>query len=435
MTTPNLRLLAAQAIDAVSDGHSLSECLPMQLAKLNDGRDRAFVQALCYGVCRSYPCLDVVASYLMRNPMKAKDSDVHALIMVGLYQVLFMHTPPHAAVSETVNAVATLKKPWAKGLVNAVLRECLREKETIMTRVIESDIEAEWMHPNWWISTIRKAWPDQWQEILAANNVHPPFSLRVNTRMVSVEDYLAKLAALDLVAQPIEGTASGIILEKPVNVDELPNFADGHVTVQDGAAQLAATLLQLQPGQRVLDACAAPGGKLTHILELETDLDVLAIEKEPSRMAVIHENLKRQQQKAVCVEADANHLSAWWDKKPFDRILVDVPCSASGVIRRHPDIKLLRQPTDIKALAREQLRILGALWQTLATDGLLVYATCSIFPEENALIIKKFLEQHADAKEDKIVAEWGIALEHGRQVLPGMHDMDGFYYARLIKNK
>lgn len=433
MTSPNLRLLAARVIDAVTDGQSLADCLPLQLAKIKDHRDKAFVQALCYGICRTYPLLDVIASHLMSKPMKAKDSDVHALIMVGLYQLQFMHTAPHAAVSETVNAVATLKKPWAKGLVNAVLREFLREKDNLISKLAEQDLEAETMHPIWWITAIRKAWPEQWQEILTANNVHPPFSLRVNAGQVKRADYIAQLAANDLSATLIPETDSGIILDKPVNVDELPDFGKGCVTVQDGAAQLAATLLQLQPGQRVLDACAAPGGKLTHILEIQPDVEVVAIEKEANRIIPIRENLHRLNQEANCIAADAANIEAWWDQKPFDRILLDAPCSASGVIRRHPDIKLLRQPTDIKALAAEQLRILQALWQTLKTDGILVYATCSIFPEENTQIIKKFLEKTPSAKEDKIPAKWGMELEHGRQILPGMHNMDGFYYACLRK--
>lgn len=430
--TINLRLIAARIIDAVTDGHSLAECLPPQLAKLTETRDRAFVQALCFGVCRFYPRLDVILSHLMTKPMKAKDSDVHALLMVGLYQLMDMQTPPHAAVSETVNAVEALKKPWARGLVNAVLREYLRQQDSL-PELIATDDEARFAHPAWWISTVRRAWPDQWQEILDANNVHPPFSLRVNQQHVDVEKYLQQLHAQELPAHRIANTHHGVIVETPTAVEQLPGFAKGHVTVQDGAAQLAAELMQLSAGQRVLDACAAPGGKLTHILEIVPGLDVVAVEKDKSRLLSIRENLQRLQQKAELKCADAADLAAWWDNKPFDRILLDAPCSASGVIRRHPDIKLLRLPDDIRALAAEQYRILSALWQTLAPGGLLVYATCSIYPEENVQVIKKFLAEHTDAREEVITADWGIACEYGRQILPGQHEMDGFYFACLRK--
>lgn len=430
--TTNLRLIAARVIDAVTNGHSLAVCLPEALDKINEPRDRAFVQALCYGVCRYYFRLDVVLSHLMQKPMKAKDSDVHALMMVGLYQLMNMQIPPHAAVSETVNAVTALKKPWARGLVNAVLRSWLREKDNL-NAVIETDEEAQYMHPAWWIAAIRKAWPEQWQEILTANNMHPPFSLRVNQRHDSRDDYLMTLAEQGLMAHSNQAVQHGIILEKPVAVELLPGFYAGHVTVQDGAAQLAAELMQLSKGQRVLDACAAPGGKLTHILEIQPDAEVVAVEKDKERMASIQENLQRLSLQAKVICADAGELSSWWDQKPFDRILLDAPCSASGVIRRHPDIKLLRQPADIRALAEEQYRLLSTLWQTLTPGGLLVYSTCSIFPEENVAVIKKLITSHADACEEKIQAYWGLACEYGRQILPGMMEMDGFYYACLRK--
>src|SRR3990167_1343033 len=430
--TTNLRLIAARIIDAVTDGQSLADCLPLQLAKLEDHRDRAFVQALCYGVCRFYPRIDVMLSHLMTKPMKAKDSDVHALLMVGLYQLMEMHTAQHAAVSETVNAVAAFKKPWARGLVNAVLREYLRKKDD-MPELINADEEARFAHPVWWMSAVRRAWPDQWEQILDANNVHPPFSLRVNQQHVDVEKYLQQLAAQELPAHRINQTTCGVIVETPAAVEQLPGFKDGHVTVQDGAAQLAGELMQLSKGQRVLDACAAPGGKLTHLLEIQPDLDVTAVEKEKGRIHFIKEKLQRLKQQATLIGADVGELKAWWDDKPFDRILLDAPCSASGVIRRHPDIKLLRQPADIRTLAAEQYRILTALWQTLAPNGLLVYATCSIFPAENVDVISKFLVAHPEAQEEVMSAEWGIPCEHGRQILPGMHEMDGFYYACLRK--
>lgn len=424
--------MAAEIINLVTSGHSLAECLPAKLDKMTDARDRAFVQALCYGVCRFYSRLDVVLSHLLTKPMKEKDSDVHALLLVGLYQLMEMQTAPHAAVSETVNAVQALKKSWARGFVNAVLREYLRQQESL-NNVMEQDDEAKYAHPAWWIKALKKAWPQQWEAILQANNQHPPFSLRVNVSHQNRENYLAKLQQQELSAHVIAHTEQGIILDNPVNVEQLPAFADGGVTVQDGAAQLAATLLQLQPHQRVLDACAAPGGKLTHILELAPDAEVIAIEKESSRLAAIQENLTRLHQRAKIHCADAAKLDSWWDKKPFDKILLDAPCSASGVIRRHPDIKLLRQPADLRALQKEQYHLLTQLWQTLAPNGLLVYATCSVMPEENQNNIERFLAEHSDAVEEKIQAEWGVALSCGWQILSGMCEMDGFYYACIRK--
>lgn len=429
----NPRLLAAQIIESVTNGHSLADSLPLQLAKLNDARDRAFVQAICYSVCRFYSQLDAVLSHLLSKPMNEKDTDVHAVLLVGLCQLMVMNTAPHAAVSETVNAVALLKKPWARGFVNAVLREYLRQKDN-MTSLIEDDVEAKFAHPIWWIIGIRKVWKEQWEQILQANNEHPPFSLRVNKQHNTVEKYLELLQQAELPAHRIAHTEHGVILNTPVAVEELPGFQQGQVSVQDGAAQLAATFMQLQPNLRVLDACAAPGGKLTHILEIEPTCEVVAVEKDKSRLASIQENLARLRQQATVICADAGNIK-WWDKKPFDRILLDAPCSASGVIRRHPDIKLLRQPTDLPALQKEQYTLLKNLWQTLAVNGLLVYATCSIMPEENHLNIQKFLSEHDDATEEKIHFEGGITMPHGMQILPGTNEMDGFYYAVLRKTK
>lgn len=430
MNHSNLRLTAAQIIDKVTDGHSLSDLLANILPQLKESRDRAFVQNLCYGVCRYYTRLDVILSQLLERPMRAKDSDVHALLLVGLYQLMDTRVPAHAAVAETVQATQGLKKPWARGLVNAVLRGYQRQHAQLDAE-LSDDQEARYAHPAWWISAIKKAWPTQWEAILDANNERPPLALRVNPQVATRAAYLEKITApFSVIAE----TQQGFILEQPVAVEELPGFAQGAVSVQDGAAQLAAQLLKLAPQQRVLDACAAPGGKLTHILEIEPKLAYcLAVESDKSRLESIKENLARLNLAADCLCADASTPATWWDGKPFDRILLDAPCSASGVIRRHPDIKLLRLPTDIKSLMQTQLAILEALWPTLAKGGVLLYATCSVFPAENTDVIKTFLAAHPDASEDKIEADWGIACEVGRQILPGMHQMDGFYYARLKK--
>jgi 16S rRNA (cytosine967-C5)-methyltransferase len=429
----NLRLIAARIIQAVMNGQSLNDCLEPQLKQLADGRDRALVQALCYGVCRFYTQLDVLLSYLLQKPLRAKDEDVYALLLVGLYQLMAMRTPEYAAVTETVNATVALKKPWARGFVNAVLREFLRE-QTALRAKLETDEEAHYAHPAWWIKMLKKAWPKQWQAILLANNEHPPMTLRVNQRLTNRADYLKNLSAQQIAAESLAHTTQGVVLNAAQNAETLPGFSEGHFAVQDGAAQLAASLLELKPNLRVLDACAAPGGKLTHILELEPNLQsVVAVEKDAERLRPIKENLKRLGLQAILHCADAAQVKTWWDGEAFDRILLDAPCSGSGVIRRHPDIKLLREPEDIAQFRETQLHLLDALWPLLKPGGLLLYATCSILPTENVEVMHTFLEMHPDAKEDKINADWGVQCDVGRQILPGMAQMDGFYYARLQK--
>jgi len=423
----NPRLLAAQIIDNVTDGRSLTDCLRSSLIAVDDARDRGFIQAMCYGVCRYYTSLDAVLSCLLQNPMKAKDSDVHALLLVGLYQLIYMRVPPHAAVAETVNATKKLNKRWAQGFVNAILREYLRNQKEIEEEN-QTDLEYVYAHPFWWIDAIKKAWSMHWEAVLHANNAHPPFALRINSQQISRDDYLQKMPEAKIIAE----TRSGFTLETPVPIEDVEGFSTGMVSVQDGAAQLAAELLELASNLRVLDACAAPGGKLTHILELEPQLTTcIAVEKDPQRMTFIKENLTRANLRAKCICADINQIEDWWDGQLFDRILLDAPCSASGVIRRHPDIKLLRQATDIQAFAKTQLQLLQTLWPLLKPGGLLVYATCSIFPEENVGVLKKFFAAHPEAKEKSIKAEWGLPCDIGRQILPGMHNMDGFYYARI----
>ncbi|OGT59347.1 MAG: 16S rRNA (cytosine(967)-C(5))-methyltransferase [Gammaproteobacteria bacterium RIFCSPHIGHO2_12_FULL_43_28] len=429
----NLRWIAAKVIDEVAEGRSLSDSLQHALQTINENRDKAFVQALCYGVCRYYTRLDAILAQLLQKPLKAKDHVLHALLLVGLYQLIDMRVKVHAAVSETVNASANLKAPWARSLVNAILREYLRRQAEIDSALTD-DEEAVYSHPDWWIKKIKAAWPNDWQMILTANNAHPPFVLRVNQQKISRENYIAKLIDHQIAAKALPTLSSGIVLESPLPIEQLPGFAAGEVSVQDGAAQLAAELLQLSPRQTVLDACAAPGGKLTHLLEIEPNLaEVIAVEKDPARLSTIHENLARLQMQATVICDDVANVGAWSNKKMVDRILLDAPCSASGVIRRHPDIKLLRQATDVPVFANDQKRLLRALWPLLKPDGILLYATCSIFSDENNDVIQAFLSEHADAEEIKLDVDWGMPLTHGRQVLPGMHAMDGFYYAKIKK--
>lgn len=433
MSAKNLRLVAANIINEVQCGSSLSDRLSFHLSTISDVRDKAFVQAICYGVCRFYTRLTALLHLLLKKPIKTKDQDINALLLVGLYQMTAMRLPPHAAVAETVNAAAALNKPWARGLVNAVLREYLRKTEELEAKLAQNE-EAIFAHPAWWIAEIKKAWPDVWQSILNENNAHPPFALRVNKNRQSRAQYLQELKTRNHQAWIIPETQNGIILEAPIPVTDLPGFSSGFVSIQDGAAQLAAELLDLAPNLTVLDACSAPGGKLTHILELEPNLSAcIAVEKDPVRLQSIQENLKREKLKAVCICADITDENNWWNGKLFDRILLDAPCSASGVIRRHPDIKLLRRQSDIDVLANEQLRLMNSLWPLLKPGGVLVYATCSVFPKENEQVLQRFLDTHTDAIECPIQASWGIERVIGRQILPGMHAMDGFYYAKLEK--
>ncbi len=426
----NTRAIATQIIlEVVTQGRALSVPAKLQVSSL----DRAFIQSLCYGVIRWYLQLETIAEQLLQKPLKEKDKDIHVLILVGLYQLIHMRIPDYAAVGETVAATKTFKKMWAKNLVNGVLRQYLRSADEI-TQKLQNAAVVLYSHPQWMLQKIKHQWPDQWKEILEANNQHPPFALRVNQRAISRKQYCSLLTEAGDENHIIPETHAGIVLKNPVDVMQLPRFAEGSVSVQDGAAQLAAELLLLEPEQRVLDACAAPGGKTSHILEIQPQLsELIAIDCDETRLKTVRENLQRLQLSAQCIASDVGNLSAWWDQKPFDRILLDAPCSASGVIRRHPDIKLLRRESDLTQLASEQHRILSAVWQTLKAGGVLLYATCSIFIEENEQVMRQFLETHTDAKEERINVEWGKECRIGRQILPGMHGMDGFYYARLRK--
>jgi len=427
----NIRLVAAKVLARVlQDGQSLTAALDNAFPAIDSAKDRAFIQALCYGVCRQYHRLDFILSQLLDKPLK--DADVKALALVGLYQLKFMRVKPHAAVSETV--LAARKKPWAKSLINAVLRTYLREQEGLEHKADKCQVAAL-SHPDWLIKQIEQDWPEQALRIFLENNQQPPMVLRVNLSKTSREDYLQLLIGQDIAAEPVSFCPSAIRLDKPVPVDQLPGFAGGLVSVQDTAAQLAAGLLDVQPGHRVLDVCAAPGGKTAHILETQPQLkELVAVDIDEFRMQRVGENLQRLNLQAKRVVGDAANPASWWDGKPFDRVLLDAPCSALGVIRRHPDIKLLRRAEDIGQLQALQKNILQAVWPLLAPGGLLLYATCSILKQENERQVQAFLAEHADAIELPIEADWGVAGVCGRQILTGESAMDGFYYARLSKD-
>ena len=429
----NPRLAAAKALAAVLSGKaSLNSSLPTQLDKVED-RDRGFTQDLAFGTARWQPRLSALAEKLLQKPFKTADADVEALLLVGLYQLLYTRVPAHAAIGETVGCADKLKKPWAKGLLNAVLRNAQRESETIFAE-LERDPVVRTAHPRWLQKSLKAFWPEQWEAICAANNAHPPMILRVNRRHHSRDAYLALLGEAGIAATPCVYSRDGIVLEAAADVRSLPGFAEGWISVQDEAAQLAADLLDLAPGQRVLDACCAPGGKTCHILEAEPALaGVVAVDLEAKRLVRVKENLERLGLDAELIAADGRDIDKWWDGKPFQRILLDAPCSATGVIRRHPDIKLTRQPDDIVALAQLQGELLDAMWKTLEVGGILLYATCSTLPTENTEVIAAFLARTPGARELDLATAAGIKQPHGRQLLAQQGGHDGFYYAKLIK--
>ncbi|CAI8869832.1 16S rRNA (cytosine(967)-C(5))-methyltransferase RsmB [Pseudomonas sp. IT-P294] len=429
----NPRLAAAKALAAVLNGKaSLNSSLPTQMDKVED-RDRGFTQDLAFGTARWQPRLSALAAKLLQKPFKAADADVEALLLVGLYQLLYTRVPAHAAIGETVGCADKLKKPWAKALLNAVLRRAQRESEALLAE-LEHDPVVRTAHPRWLQKSLKAFWPEQWEAICAANNAHPPMILRVNRRHHSRDAYLGLLAQAGIAATPCIYSQDGIILEAAADVRSLPGFAEGWISVQDEAAQLAADLLDLAPGQRVLDACCAPGGKTCHILEAEPKLaGVVAVDLEAKRLVRVRENLARLGLSAELIAADGRDTATWWDGKPFQRILLDAPCSATGVIRRHPDIKLTRQPDDIAALAVLQGELLDALWITLEVGGILLYATCSTLPTENTEVIEAFLARTPGARELDLATTAGIKQPHGRQLLAQEGGHDGFYYAKLIK--
>ena len=429
----NPRLAAARALAAVLAGKaSLASSLPTQLERVSD-RDKGLVQELAFGTARWQPRLSALALALLSKPFRKADQDVEALLLVGLYQLLYTRIPAHAAIAETVGCATALKKPWAKGLLNAVLRRAQREAETLLP-TLEKDPVVLTAHPRWLQKSLKAFWPDDWLAICEANNSHPPFTLRVNQRVTSRNAYLAELLDCGIAGQATPFSKDGITLATACDVTALPGFADGAVSVQDEAAQLAADLLMLEPEQRVLDACCAPGGKTCHILESQAQLrEVVAIDLEPQRLDRVKANLERLKLKASIVAGDARAVDQWWDGQVFQRILLDAPCSATGVIRRHPDIKLTRQTDDIAALAQLQGELLDALWPTLAENGILLYATCSTLPTENTEVIAAFLQRTSDAQELPFQAAFGKAQPHGQQLLAQVGGHDGFYYARLIK--
>jgi 16S rRNA (cytosine967-C5)-methyltransferase len=427
------RVDAARVLCAVRDGgRSLPDAIDSLPSRGGD-RDAALVQELAYGSVRTLARLNALTDILLRRPLKREDSDLLALIQIGLYQILATRIPDHAAVDATVEAARRIGKGWAAPLINAILRRFLRERALLLGRIDASE-EAKWLFPVWLLRRIQSAWPEHWTSIIDASNERPPMTLRVNAIKTTRARYLESLAVAGLTARPAAHARDGLVLDLPLPARRLPGFDQGMVSVQDAGAQLAAELLGAQPGERVLDACAAPGGKTTHMLERAGNaLDLTALDLNSQRLERVRENLDRLGLSARVVAGDATAPDGEWARDRYDRILLDAPCSATGVIRRHPDIKQLRRPTDIAALGAGQTRMLDALWPLLSPGGRLVYATCSLLPQENEAQVAAFLDRHPDAREVPLACSWGLPRDHGRQTLPGMDGMDGFYYATLEK--
>lgn len=427
-----VRAAAARALTPVIDARG-------SLAALDDStvapRDRALFKALCYGVCRTLPRLEALSDELLRTPFKVRDRDVQALLLVGIYQLLYLRIPAHAAVGETAGAARLLGKAWATRVLNGCLRRLQREQSALQAKV-DRDPCVALLHPPWLLKELRRAWPDDWREIAIANNQPGPMTLRINRRQISRAEYRERLLSAGLANELCAFAPDGLTLETPCDVTKLPGFAEGQVSVQDEAAQLAVELLgpalSTRPGAQVLDACAAPGGKTAHLLET-FDVALTALDVDAQRLTRVTSTLERLGLAARVVQADAALLDGW-DDASVEAILLDAPCSGSGVIRRHPDIKRLRRVEDIPQLAALQARLLDRLWQVLAPGGTLLYATCSVLPEENAEQIANFLARTPDARATTPQdLSWGRPAGDGRQLLPREAGHDGFFYARLEK--
>lgn len=428
-----VRATAAQALyQVLVRGQSLTAVLEQPHAL--EARDRALLHELCFGVLRTLPRLDALLAELLRHPLKARDQDLACLLRVGCYQLDALTLPEHAVVASTVAATRALGKPWARGLVNASLRRLIRERATLAAQISDNP-QVQTLFPDWLVARLKTAWPQHWRDLLAASNARAPMFLRVNQRRITPEDYQAQLHAAGIAFAPIEACRAGLVLKTPRPVSQLPGFAEGLVSVQDAGAQHAALLLDAQPGQRVLDACAAPGNKAAHLQEYAGNrLQLTVLDADPHRLQSLERNFQRLGVTAQVWQADARQPQGDWAHSSYDRILLDAPCSGTGVIRRHPDIKWLRRDADIAQLVQTQTRLLEALWPLLAPGGTLLYVTCSLLPEENHQQIRAFLAHHADAREQPIDDDLGgLPATPGRQLPPSPEGSDGFFFARLSK--
>lgn len=429
-TGKNVRAAAAECLFQVFDkGQSLTEVLTKQQQKVAD-KDQALLQEMCFGCTRYFSSLDAITQQLLTKKLKGKQRVFHYLIIVGLYQINHMRTPAHAAVAETVQGVVALKAPGLKGLINACLRNFQRNQQALETKIRNTVTQFD--HPSWFIKRVQSAYPNDWQDILTANQQKAPMWLRVHTRNISVDKFCNALTEQNITFEQPLSQPSAILLSHPYPVEKIPGFADGWFAVQDGAAQQAAHLLPINVSDTVFDACAAPGGKTCHILDLH-DCEVTAADVDQNRLERVSENFARLGVNAKLLCEDLTKSNTINKLADYDHILVDAPCSATGVIRRHPDIKWLRRNDDINELAKTQATILKRLWDKVKTGGTMLYATCSILPEENQQQMVAFLAQHSDAKLLPILDNESIE-NPGWQILPGEQGMDGFYYCLIQKN-
>lgn len=439
-TSAAVRARAASIVaEVVENGRSLDAVLSAE--STSNKQERGLLRSLSYDSIRWYVRLDALLTRLLARPNQTIEPEIRALAIVGLCQLIYTDIPAHAAVAETVAATRVLKQPRASGLVNAILRRCQREQAQLLPK-IDVDLAVRTAHPRWLVEKLRKDWGDRANDILEANNQRPPFWIRVNRARVTAANYRDQLQEkqIGVLASAFDDTA--LLLDRAMDVSDLPGFDNGWVSVQDGAAQLAGHLLDPQPGERILDACAAPGGKTGHLLELAPELAGLtAVDVSPERLTRVSQNLQRLGMSAQVVAADAAEPSSWWDGKPFDRILLDVPCSATGVIRRHPDIKLLRRSDDIAPLAARQSQLLRALWPLLQPGGRLLYASCSALQAETTAVVADFLRDEPTARDvtgERLqalppIGEGTRVGAHGLRIAAGSAGMDGFYYALLEK--
>lgn len=433
------RAAAATAVHRVlHDGVTLERALDAVADDVPDGRERAQLRALAFGALRWHLRHRALLSLLLNRPLRARDRILESLLSVGLFELQYGRSPEYATVSTNVAAARRLGRPRAAGLVNAALRRYQRERDTLLEQVLQQD-EARYAHPRWLLRELRKAWPSHWEAVCDINQVEPPMWLRVNCAQTSPAEYQEQLAAAGLQADARLAFPDALRLREPVAVDKLPGFAAGRVSVQDAASQLAAHLLAPEPGMRVLDACAAPGGKSLHLLERARGrLHLQALDADGERLQRLRQNLTRAELTAQITTGNALTPDDWWDGQPFDRLLVDAPCSATGVIRRHPDIRFLRRAADIPALAERQQEMLARLWPLLRPGGRLLYATCSMLPAENRDVASWFLARTPSATElrpmDDQLAGLTAGSGPGYQLLPHLADMDGFYYLLLQKN-
>jgi 16S rRNA (cytosine967-C5)-methyltransferase len=428
----SVRALAAEALaDIALSGHSLREVADRAFPRLPDSRDRALLTALLNEGARWWPRYDAAIDRLLDKSIRRNDPKIHALLVIGLIQLEVLELPAYAAVAATVEAVRELRRPRLAGLVNAVLRRWQRERETLNV-ALDATPATRHAHPAWLAAAIAHDWPGQAEAIMAASNQEPPLMLRVNRNRATREEVVERLTGADQAVELHPWLADGLVLPHSTDVTRLPGFAQGDFAVQDGAAQVPADLLGLANGQRVLDACAAPGGKACHALE-RANVHLVAVESEAKRIPRIRQNLERLGLRATVITGDAGDASGWWDGKPFDRVMIDAPCSATGVIRRRPDVRLHRREADIPALIAQQARILAACWELLARGGSLLYVTCSILRAENEGVVGAFVAERGDVDLVPLSLPVGQAAGIGWQILPGEGDLDGMYYALLRK--